>query len=111
MHARIIYPGIDGPDTHRLSKALTEDLERIVAGHQPTAAELSAAPIIDNWLFVPRPETALAGLISGHPLLGAGPGVTSGIFALDEAHSWVRTWTRWYRLGRQAGDDQMRRQQ
>ncbi|MCW2282582.1 hypothetical protein M2323_000343 [Rhodoblastus acidophilus] len=110
MHARIIYPGT-GPDIYRLSKALTEDLEKIVAGLGPTAAELASAPIIDNWSFVPRPEMALAGLISGHPLLGTKHGITSEIFALDETRSWVRTWTRWYRLGRQAGVDDDRKSQ
>jgi hypothetical protein len=102
MPARIIYPGIDGPETYRRSKSLAEDLARLAVGQQPTAGDLSAAPIIDDWTIADRQESALAGLISGHPVLGTRPGITSSVFALDLDHGWARTWSRWYRLGKKS---------
>jgi hypothetical protein len=87
----------------RLIERLATDLGRIRRGEGPTLEELNRAPILSDWRPAVRVSPALAGSVSGHPLVAAGPAVTSQLFVLDEELGYVRTLNRWYRLGERGG--------
>jgi hypothetical protein len=106
MPTTVIFPYPDPIDAARRAQSLADDLRRIAAGDLPTPAELDGAPVIDFWSLSVRPETCLVGTISGHPSIGLmRPGVTTGIQAFAPDLGWVRVWSRFYVLGRPAGDD------
>ena len=66
--------------------------------HQPpTPEELEAAPVISRWY---AEDGALIGNVTGHPGIEEGHLVrTSPVLAIDEDAGWVRTRSRYYRLG------------
>ena len=102
---QIHFPGLDADDAFRRAQRLADDLRRIATGDLPTAADLADAPIIDHWSLALRPEPSLVGVVSGHPSIGQlRPGATSSLFAFAPDLGWARTWNRYYRLGRPAGD-------
>lgn len=82
-----------------LHKRLTKDLQAILSGAKPTPAELDAAPLLDNYQFVTRAVPAAVGFGTGHPTLPRGSIKTSQIYVLDPDHRWIRTLSRFYRLG------------
>jgi hypothetical protein len=92
------------PDQIAALRRLADDLERILAGHAPTAADLADAPLLDPWMATFEFVPVLAGRVTGHPVLGDRGMQTSPIFALDPHRCWARTATRFYRLGRQDGE-------
>ena len=87
-------------DVERFRK-LSYDLQRIGAGASPTEQELDAAPLIENWTFHVKPAPALIGTITGHPLLSNRSllSMTSEVWVDGSASGWVRTFSRYYRLG------------
>ena len=79
---------------------LADELDRIRAGTAPTSEELASAPLIVDWRCVLTPVgLSLAGFVAGHPLLGTRPAQTSQLWAADSGGRWVRTLTRYYKLG------------
>lgn len=81
-------------------RRLADDLDRLRAGTAPAAAELATAPLIVDWRCVLTPVgLSLAGFVAGHPLLGTRPARTSQLWAADADGRWVRTLSRYYRLG------------
>lgn len=86
-------------------EALIADLRRLAAGQAPTAADLKDAPILDRWNHEYRNEPCLIGYVQGHPVLGSGRVIkTSTIWAGDGSQGWVRTLSRFYRLGYRRAD-------
>lgn len=89
---------------------LREQLLRLAAmtslTDPPGAEELAAAPLLERWsLARVRGDIGLAlvGSVTGHPRLGDRPAiVTSELIAMDPGHTWARTRSRFYRLGRPA---------
>ncbi len=84
------------------------DLKRIRDGQRPTADELAEAPIIHGYEIEHRLAPALRGLIFDHPLLGTTIGTTSDLWFIAPDKRWVRTLSRFYRLGDEkhsGGDD------
>jgi hypothetical protein len=82
---------------------LADDLERIRGGDGPTDAELARAPLIEDWQVVLTPlGLRMAGLVSDHPRLGTRQALISQIWAADADGLWVRTLSRFYRLGSSA---------
>jgi len=78
------------------------DADLLASGWRPTAAQLADAPFIDAWVETVYPGTdlpAVYGRVTGHPLLGAGPALTSPIIARSPSWAWIRTEGRFYRLG------------
>lgn len=73
---------------------------------------LQAAPKLDAYAPVVTPQgLRLVGEVSGHPLL---PGrgrriITSQVWLADPAGHWVRTLSRYYRLGRSITPDDLLR--
>jgi hypothetical protein len=80
-------------------QSLAADLGRIVEDAAPTPEELAAAPLLDAWAVSARPSMCLIGSVTGHPLLD-GPMIrTSELWAFAPTLGWVRTLSRFYRLG------------
>jgi hypothetical protein len=93
----IFSPDGDPAVTIASLRLLADDLERM-SMFEPRA-ELDDAPLLEKWCVQRRPVIALAGLVSGHPLLGNRPVMTSELFAIDRKERWARTFSRFYRLG------------
>jgi hypothetical protein len=82
--------------------ALVADLQRLAGGWRPTLADLSGALFLDRWYFALYPgggEIAMCGVVSDHPRLGSGQITTSPLVAIDLRAGWIRTCSRFYRLG------------
>lgn len=82
-------------------KDLLVALEGIGSGLAPSTSELDEAPIIDHWVEATRPQLCLAGQIYGHPTVRGPLGITSEVWAMAPELGWVRTYSRFYRLGQQ----------
>jgi len=83
--------------------ALADDMREIRSGVPPERLATDP-PILERWMLANRPAPCLAGLSLGHPLLPgeARPIATSDLCLIADDHSWARTLSRWYRLGRPA---------
>lgn len=86
----------------RLLKSLVQDMEAFLEGNGPTPETLETAPVIDGWEAARRDVPCLYGTILNHPLLGpvVPEGLTSQLWLLNLDQGWVRTLSRYYRLGR-----------
>lgn len=85
-------------------RGLANDLEQILNGKKPDETELSNAPLIEGWTFVLRPVGCLTGKVTGHPGITQGDqGVTTEVFAFAPTDGYVRTLSRYYRLGSPEG--------
>jgi hypothetical protein len=80
-------------------ESLTVDLERLGCGILPTPEQLAAAPLLDNYLFGKMSVTCLVGENHGHPALKGRFIKTSELWVVAQEHAWVRTFSRFYRLG------------
>ncbi len=82
-------------------EALTADLRRILEGEGPTAADLQDAPLLTGWQHATRPQTCLTGIVEAHPDLGSNRYIrTSVLWSGNSTEGWVRTYSRFYRLGK-----------
>ena len=78
----------------KLAKAV-EDAER-----GPTAEALDSAPLLSDWQLVLSGTILLAeGDLEGHPTIKEPWVRTSPVLAFDVAAGWMRTRSRWYKLG------------
>jgi hypothetical protein len=85
-------------------RALAGDLEGLSSGAAPADAILASAPLLVDWRAVLTPMgLRLAGFAAGHPLLGNRRTLTSQVWAADAGGRWIRTLSRYYRLGVPAG--------
>lgn len=81
-------------------EALAHDLRRMLRGNGPSSGELDAAPLISSWLAVDREVPALIGKVGNHPILhGPRTVQTSEVVVWDVHKGWVRTSSRYYKLG------------
>jgi hypothetical protein len=78
---------------------LLRDLQSIRAGNFPNKKALASAPLIDQWFLGTRPTPCLYGVISGHPHFRTSQGVTSDVWVMSPNLSFIRTLSRYYRLG------------
>lgn len=79
---------------------LAADLDRVRRRQGPTKAELAEAPLLRDWRSAESPMgVRLVGSVHGHPRLGDRLVMTSPIWAADPGGDWVRTMSRFYRLG------------
>ena len=85
-------------------KDLVLNLERILRGDYPDELELNSAPMITNWKLSSRAATCLEGVLFEHPMLGniVPNGLTSEVWLIDLDRDYVRTFSRFYRLGQKA---------
>ncbi len=79
-------------------RELANDLEAIEEGVAPKEQDLLSAPILTGWSQLPQQVPVIAGVVAGHPSLENFI-MTSQVYASD-GQTWVRTLSRWYRLGR-----------
>ncbi|HEY9216110.1 MAG TPA: DUF6634 family protein [Ancylobacter sp.] len=93
-------PAAITPDlAHRL-RALATDCERLRQRGSVSPIELQSAPRIDDWVIMQTPlGIQLMGNVTGHPLLGDRAAVTSPLWFADAGGAWIRTLSRFYRLG------------
>ena len=93
-----IYPHVDSLVSRR-----TRSTTRPSRRHRgrPLRRRLSAAPRLDSWIVLQEAtgRLALTGDVTGHPILGTAEIVTSRLFGIDASAGWVRTFSRWSRLG------------
>jgi hypothetical protein len=95
-----LLPEHVGGDLPAKLRSLADDLDRVWVDVAPTAADLAAAPLIDGWRTALSPVgLRLVGYVTDHPLLGDRAAKTSQIWAADPAGQWIRTLSRFYRLG------------
>jgi hypothetical protein len=81
-------------------RSLAADLDRVCAGVSPVVADLAEAPLIVGWRTVLSPVgLRLVGHVTDHPILGDRAAMTSQLWAADSQGQWVRTLSRFYRLG------------
>lgn len=82
-------------DIHDLL-AIVEEVER-----GPGPGDLDEAPRLDHWWIVLRdaPFLRACGDLSGHPEITDDFVTTSPVLGFDVAGGWMRTRSRWYRLG------------
>jgi hypothetical protein len=79
-------------------RSLADDLERMTIF--APREELADAPVLENWRSCFRPSIAFVGERTGYT--GTRTVLTSEIFASDTGAGWVRTFNRFYKLGRPA---------
>jgi hypothetical protein len=81
-------------------RELAADIEHIHSGEGPTRVELASAPLIVGWHSALTPVgLRLIGFVAGHPRLGNTAAMMSQIWAADAEGTWIRTLSRFYRLG------------
>jgi hypothetical protein len=71
------------------------------AASVPSAADLAAAPILNNYILTATSDDrpVVIGEVSGHPGLDDGFIASSAVVAINAAEGYMRTQSRWYRLG------------
>ena len=101
-----------GKDSHAVLEA---DRERLASLHADLAAVADGrlrpadlntdAPLLDGWAIAQVAVPCLVGLSQGHPRLPGDrrPIGTSQLWLMSDDMCWARTHSRWYRLGRPAG--------
>ena len=97
---------IDGDLPGEISRleSLVVDLRYLASGYVPEERHLTAAPVLDNWEIVPRPISAVVGIMGGHPdVADRSLAITSPIEVYAPEYGWLRTGDRMYRLGQRAG--------
>jgi hypothetical protein len=85
-------------------RTLADDLDNLRCGTGPTTSDIATAPLLVDWHgAITATGLRLAGFAAGYPRLGNRPVLTSQIWAADADGRWVRTLSRYYRLGIPAG--------
>lgn len=81
-------------------ESLVADLRSVARGQSPPMLEKAA--LLDDYLIFQRAVPCLAGRMFDHPDIATGhAGVTSELYFIDVERGVARTFTRWYRLGRE----------
>ena len=98
MAIRTSFGSLD--ELNLLVGRLLSDVATLRSDGAPPFAQLEASPHLENWSYSTRPVSCLEGLATDHPVLGSFiPVRTSDLMMIDEAAGWVRTFSRYYRLG------------
>lgn len=93
----------DRRDPQERLRDLADALDAAEGGGYPSAEELAAAPLLEDWEFGMRPVAALVGRVTHHPDFPAGRRVRTSEVYVSDRRTWARTYSRLYRLGRPAG--------
>jgi hypothetical protein len=105
-----LNPARIDPDLTRRLRALADDCERLELGRPVSPILLAKAPVLEDWVPTVTPlGVQLAGHVTGHPLRGDRAIATSAVWFADPDDTWVRTLSRYYRLGRPLRSDDVRR--
>lgn len=87
----------------KLDAALAER-DRLAAGGVPDPVELAAAPFLGDWIVEQLGSDGhirFSGQCVGHPRIRDGWVHTSAVVVVDPDRKWIRTMSRYYRLGDQ----------
>lgn len=84
-------------------QALANDCARLEHDTKFVAAKLHTAPLLENYAPIIGPlGIRMIGDVTGHPLFGTRSVITSQVWFADPEGHWIRTLSRFYRLGRPA---------
>jgi hypothetical protein len=108
------FPFLDpaqiAPDLARRLRMLADDCERLELGRSVSPILLQKAPLLEDWFPTVTPMgVQLVGHVTGHPLRGDRPAATSPVWFADPGGTWVRTLSRYYRLGPPLRNDDVHR--
>lgn len=80
---------------------LAEDVSQLCAGAEPNKSDLAHAPLIADWRVALTPVgLRLVGRVASHPHApNSRTRITSQLWVADAGGRWVRTLSRFYRLG------------
>ncbi|MEH2567457.1 DUF6634 family protein [Bradyrhizobium sp. AZCC 2289] len=79
---------------------LLNDIREIREQKAPSAADLKAIPLLDQWSLGLVSAPCIVGTAVGHPNLGNRARIhTTQMVLMDWESGWARTWSRYYRLG------------
>jgi len=109
-----LFPFLDPahitPDLARRLRVLAEDCGRLELERTVSPIMLLKAPLLEKWVPAMTPEgVQLIGCASGHPVHGDRIVMTTPLWFADPDGNWVRTLSRFYRLGPPANPDDIRR--
>ncbi len=97
------------PDLVRRLRALADDAARLQHMRPVSPVLLQDAPLMEDWVIAQTPlGLQLMGHVTGHPRLGDRMTVTSPLWFADPDGNWVRTLSRFYRLGPPGNPDDLR---
>ncbi|HZV04659.1 MAG TPA: DUF6634 family protein [Gemmataceae bacterium] len=95
-----LHPAHIKPDLTFRLRRLAEDCGRLELGVPVSQLELNKAPLLEDWGPTVTPQgLRLVGYATGHPVFGDGAVMTSPVCLADPDGAWVRTLSRFYRLG------------
>ena len=95
-----LAPAHINPDLILRLYALADDAAHLQQRRSVSPALLRAAPLLQYWVPIRRPEgLRLIGQVRGHPLIKGRMIMTSPLWFADPDGRWVRTLSRFYRLG------------
>jgi hypothetical protein len=85
-------------------RALALHPDEIAAGRRLTAADLTAAPVIENWepKLTTKQGPVIRGVVFGHVSISDGEDAPRGSPRRGSGFRWIRSWASHYRLGREA---------
>ena len=109
-----LFPFLDPthvtPDLGRRLRDLADDCDRLERGRPVSPALLQKAPLLEDWVPAITPQgVQLIGHVTGHPLLGDCAAVTTPLWFADPHGAWVRSLSRFYRLGPPLDGEDLRR--
>jgi hypothetical protein len=91
-------------------RALADDCDRLRLGRGISAIVLQSAPLLEHWApALTAQGLHLIGQASGHPRHGDRMVMTTPLWFADPDGNWVRTLSRFYRLGTPADPNDVRR--
>ena len=99
-----LFPFLDPihatPDLVQRLRALADDTARLQQVRSVSPTLLRSAPLLKYWVPALRPEgLRLIGQVTGHPLIKGRMIMTSPLWFADPKGQWIRTLSRYYRLG------------
>lgn len=99
-----LFPFLDPsrikPDLASRLRLLADDCERLELKLAVSKLELAKAPLLEDWAPIVMPQgLRLVGYAIDHLLVGERPVMTSPLCFADPQGMWVRTLSRFYRLG------------
>jgi hypothetical protein len=108
-----LFPFLDPthvtPDLGRRLRALADDCDRLERGRPAPPVLLQKAPLLTDWVPALTPQgVQLIGHVTGHPLLGDCAAATTPLWLADPDGAWVRSLSRFYRLGPPLDRDDIR---
>ena len=97
---RFLHPRTLEADLGSKLRSLADDIDRLRTGDAPSVEDLAEAPLIVDWHCAISPVgLRLLGFVSGHPRIGNADAMTTQVWAAGEDGTWIRTLSRFYRLG------------